>query len=91
MVFVEPNLYPVFNDGFATFWLLVGHINRRSLRLGDGLAEIRGSDEPSDIPVTFTSKRFGPQEFADFLKEGVCTEGSPEYRLKFRLDVIPST
>lgn len=85
-VLVQPGSYDVYSDGFTTFWMMTGQINRRGFeRMGDGLFAAVTGDAPSGVEVRFPSSRFGPDEWAAFLAEPTCTEGHPDQRLRFSL------
>jgi hypothetical protein len=66
---VEPGEYPVYRDGFTRYWRMTGVLNHRSVRLGDGMFTMNGSDVPSEDDVVFYSLRYGPDEWADLLAE----------------------
>ena len=86
-VVVDPGAYDLYCDGISTYWMMRGHLNMRgSWRMGDGLFGLHSSDEPSDIEVTFPSRRFGPDEWADLLSSPECTEGHDGQRLRISLD-----
>lgn len=83
-VFVEPGQYPVCSDGMATFWLMRGQLNQRGIwRMGDGMFGLHQSDRPSGIEVTFPSRRFGPDEWADLLASPEATDGHEAQRIRF--------
>jgi hypothetical protein len=84
-VVVAPGVYPLWRDGISHFWMMTGHVNSgRMHRLGDGIFSMMSADEAGGPEVTFPSKVFGPDEWADFLAEPTCTEGHPEQRLRVR-------
>lgn len=85
-VIVEPGKYPLYSDGFSTCWLMYGELNQRNARKGDGLFVMGGPDESSGLDVQFPSKLFGPDDWADFCKEPVATEGHPEQRLRIAIN-----
>jgi hypothetical protein len=66
---VEPGEYPVYRDGLSHYWRMTGVLNHRSVRLGDGMFTMNGSDVPSEDDVVFYSLRYGPDEWADLLAE----------------------
>lgn len=69
-VVVQPGEYPVFRDGITYYWQMTGRINTgRGQRLGDGLFTLGSHDEGGGDEVTFYSRRFGPDEWADLLRE----------------------
>lgn len=83
-VVVEPGTYPVYRDFDAYYWMMTGRINARgSTKIGDGLFSMLNRDEASGPEVTFPSRRYGPDEWTDFIAEPTCTEGHPEQRLRF--------
>jgi hypothetical protein len=85
-VIVEPGTFDLYSDGLTRFWLMRGRINRRGFeRLGDGLFLLHQGDVPSDVEVEFSSKRFGPDEWANLLTEPGFTEGHVEQRLRVTL------
>lgn len=85
-VVVDPGEYPLYSDGLSTFWVMRGRLNKRGLwRMGDGMFGMHPADEPSDIEVTFPSKRFGIDEWASLLAEPTFTEGHAEQRVRVRL------
>jgi len=82
-VVVEPGSFPLYQDGISRFWLMSGRVNvGRMHRLGDGIFALSGNDQPSDVVVTFPSRVFGPDEWAEFVAEPACSEGSHEQRLR---------
>ena len=86
-VVVEPGTYDLFSDGMTVFWMMRGRLNiGGAYRLGDGLFTLSASDEPSDIEVTFPSRRFDPDEWADLLGSPEFTEGHDSQRLRLLLD-----
>jgi len=86
-IYVGPGTYPLYRDCDAHFWMMTGHVNRRTPRkIGDGTFVASGSDGPTDTPeVTFPSARFGPEQWADLLIGPTCTEGHPSQRLRILL------
>lgn len=85
-IVVPPGTYPVYRDGDVVFWMLTGQRNARGGRqFGDGLIAIGGPDEGYGPPVTFPSQSYGPEQFAEFRREPMCTEGHPAQRLRFTI------
>lgn len=85
-VVVDPGEYPLYSDGLSTFWVMRGRLNRRGIwRLGDGMFSMQNADEPSDIEVTFPSKRFGTDEWANLLTSPEFTDGHDGQRLRVRI------
>lgn len=85
-VVVEPGRYPIYRDGFSTFWSMQGNLNRSGFwRMGDGMFGVHAGDEPSDIEVTFPSKRFGEDEWAELLAGPEFAEGQSTQRLRVHL------
>lgn len=86
-VVVEPGTYPLHRDFNAYYWMMTGHINARGFtKIGDGLFTMAKWDEASGPEVTFPSRRYGPDQWAEFLAEDVCTEGHPQQRLRITID-----
>jgi hypothetical protein len=86
-VVVEPGVYPLHRDLDAYYWMMTGHLNARgSTKIGDGLFTMANWDEASGPEVTFPSRRYGPDQWADFLAEDTCTEGHPQQRLRISID-----
>ena len=82
-VVVEAGQYPLYRDGMATFWLMHGQLNQRGpWREGDGIFSLHSADVPSEIGVAFPSKRFGPDEWAELLKDSTFTDGHAEQRVR---------
>ncbi len=66
---------------------MTGRVNTRGFfKLGDGIFSMNSFDAASDIEVMFPSKRYGPNEFEEFIQEPVCTEGHPEQRMRIVVD-----
>jgi hypothetical protein len=85
-VVVESGTYPVYRQVDAYYWIMTGHVNARgATKIGDGMFTLAEWDAPSGPEVKFPSRRYGPEQFADFLAESVCTEGHPDQRLRFAL------
>ena len=85
-VIVEPGEYPVYWDDGAVYWLMTGRLNSRGgQKIGDGMFVMGGGDRPHGPDVTFPSRSYGPEQFADFLREEVCVEG-PAQRLRFEVN-----
>lgn len=83
-VVVEPGAYEVYSDGLTTFWLMHGKLNMRGFRpMGDGMFGVQSYDEPSDIEVTFPSRRFGPDQWAELIASPEFQEG-PNQRLRLK-------
>lgn len=86
-VIVEPGRYDLCQDDMTTFVMLHGQINAGgSWRLGDGLFALNYGDVPSGIEVTFPTKRWGPDEWAEMLAGPEFAEGSPDQRVRVHLD-----
>jgi len=86
-VIVNPGTFDLFSDGLTTFWMMRGHLNAGGIhRLGDGMFSMYAGDLPSGIEVTFPSKRFGPDEWAELLAEPNFTEGHPDQRVRVTLN-----
>lgn len=83
-VFVEPGKYPVYRKFDAYVWMMTGQLNERQEKLGDGLFAMHGGDNPAGLQVTFPSKTFGREQFAELLAEECCQDG-PEQRLRFAI------
>lgn len=89
-VVVEPGQYPLYSDGLSTFWVMSGKLNMRGpWRMGDGMFGMRGADFPSEIEVTFPSRRFGPDEWADLLATPEFTDGDEVQRIRVTLTATP--
>lgn len=88
-VVVSPGgVFPLYSDGMSTFWVMKGRLNMRgAFRLGDGTFMLNINDQASEIEVQFPSKHFGPEEWADLLKEPSFTEGDPEQRVQVSIFV----
>lgn len=88
-VVVMPGVYDVLSNGFTTVIMLTGQINQRGMnRLGDGMFTAVEGDVPEvGLDVRFPSKRFGPDEWSEFLAGPTCRDGGPEQRLRVRLGV----
>jgi len=85
-VAVQPGVYDVVRDGLSTAWIMTGRLNRGGLyREGDGLFLVNQGDQPSGIEVTVPSRRYGPDEWAEFLADPMCQEGHPEQRLRITM------
>ena len=85
-VCVPPGQYPLYRDGLSTYWVMSGRVNTgRVHRLGDGVFSMSDVDRPEGPEVTFLSRVFGPDEWAEFIDEPVCTEGDPAQRLRVHL------
>lgn len=79
-VVVPAGIYPLFSDGFSTYWVMRGKMNMRGpWRMGDGMFSMSDGDVLSEIEVEFPSRRFGADEWADLLTEDTFTEGN-EYQ-----------
>lgn len=83
-VAVEPGIYPVLRKFDAYRWMMTGRINERNEKIGDGLFVMHGSENPTGPVVTFSSRVYGVEQFAEFLADPICQEG-PEQRLRFEL------
>jgi hypothetical protein len=84
-VVVDVGTYPLYRHIDAYYWMMTGRINSRGFtKMGDGLFAINDGDAPAGPEVTFPSPRFGPEQWADFIAEPVCTEGHPAQRLRVR-------
>lgn len=87
-VCVPAGTYAVYRQGLSHFWLMTGRVNTgRIWRNGDGIFTLIPADIDEGPEVTFPSRFFGPDEWADFLDEPRCTEGDLTQRLRFRLSV----
>lgn len=89
-VLVEPGVFPLYLDGADRFWVMKGHLNvgeRADLRrVGDGMIMVMTSpDVPGPVELVFPSRRWGEQEFEEFLTEPACVEGDLEQRLRIRV------
>lgn len=85
-VLVLPGRYPLYRDAMTTYWVMTGRLNKRGpWRMGDGMFGLYDSDVPSELEVTFPSKRFGPDEWADLAAGPVFDEGDPDFRLRLHL------
>lgn len=85
-VVVQSGEYPLYSDGLSTFWVMRGELNKRGIwRMGDGMFSMHTADEPSGVEVTFPSKRFGPDEWADLLISPEFTDGHESQRLRVRI------
>lgn len=91
-VLVEPGTFPVYREGTSILWIMTGRLNLGGVvSMGDGLVVMTPGDVLSDLGVTFPSRRFGDEQFADLLAEPTCTEGHSAQRLRFSLDVAVSS
>lgn len=79
--------YPVMSDGYSHVFILKGVLNGQFLRRGDGLffAAKDANAIPTNIPVQFPSKLFGPDDWKELLEDQTATEGHPEQRLRITL------
>lgn len=64
---VEPDEYPVYEDGISRYWRMTGVLNHQMARLGDGMFTMNSGDVRSDDDVVFYSLRYGPDEWDDLL------------------------
>lgn len=86
-VVVEPGTYPLYGYWDAVFWVMTGKVNSRGFdKIGDGLFTMNSLDAPEGPAVTFPSRRYGPEQWAEFIAEPVCVEGHPEQRLRVLVD-----
>lgn len=86
---VPPGKYPVYSDGWSHYWMVTGKITHRGMhRMGDGVFSTMDSDyvDVTSPDVTVPSKIFGPDEFADFLKNDPVCQPGLQQRLVFTLD-----
>ncbi|HEX6968937.1 MAG TPA: hypothetical protein VF174_09045 [Micromonosporaceae bacterium] len=82
-VLVAPGTFDLYDDDGARFWLMRGRLNKRGTwRMGDGLFALYQWDEPSDVEVTFPSRRFGPDEWTEMLSTPSATEGADGQRIR---------
>lgn len=87
-VVVEPSVYPLYRHADAVYWMMTGRVNGRGFdKIGDGLFVVSNGDEANGPDVTFPSRRFGPEQWAELLADPSCIEGYPEQRLRVTLDV----
>lgn len=86
-VYVPAGRYPLYRDFDAYYWVMSGAINARGLtKIGDGMFAASYGDSPTGPEISVCSKRFGVEDFADFLAtDPACVEGSGQ-RLRFTLD-----
>jgi hypothetical protein len=84
-VVVEPGTYDIYSDGLTTLWMMTGKLNLRGFRrMGDGMFGMQSYDEASEIEVTFPSRRFGPDEWAELVSGTEFMEGHPNQRLRLK-------
>ena len=82
-VVVQPGEYPVFcRGGMTYYWQMTGTINGRSERLGDGMFTMHSGDLVTPDEVVFYSPRFGPDEWADMLRESEGLGGALRFRIE---------
>lgn len=82
-VVVAPGVYPLYRQYDAFWWMMTGYINGRgSTKIGDDLFMMGGGDRVYGPAVTFPSRRYGLEQWSDFLAEDVCTEGHSSQRLR---------
>jgi hypothetical protein len=81
---VEPGVYPLYRYHDAVYWLMSGRVTGGGgfEKIGDGLFLMGGGDEGDGPEVVFPSRRFGPEEWAEFRAEPACAEGDSEQRLR---------
>ncbi len=85
-VIVKPGRYPLFRDSSATFWVMRGRLNAGGVQdLGGGMFSVRPGDWPSEVEVECSSKRFGPEAWADLLPSPAFTAGAAAQRLRVLL------
>lgn len=89
LVYVEAGMWPVYRDGDKIYWEMSGVLSRRRVAvcdLGDGAFGVSANDEPSGNEVIFTSRKFTPGEFIDFVhNDPIVVGGRRERRLIFNL------
>jgi hypothetical protein len=83
-VIVGPGQYPLYRDGLSIYWRMTGILNHAHYRMGDGLFAMNSGDVRSEDDVVFYSQRYGPDEFADLVRE---FEALPGPALVFTIDV----
>src|SRR5688572_21662731 len=82
-VIVPPGRYPLYRDGADVFWRMRGRINKPAVvAMAGGMLAVRNGDWPSGPVVEFSSKRFGPDEWADLLASPEFTEGDEAQRVR---------
>jgi len=84
---VEPGEYALLSDGYSHLWVMTGVLNGQWLRLGDGLfvAAKEANAIPTNIPVTFPSRLYGPDEWKELREHYTAQEGHPEQRLRITI------
>lgn len=83
---VEPGFYPLMSDGLSYVWLMNGVLNGHFLRRGDGLFFAgEGNAMPTNIPISFQSKLFGEDDWAELLSHETTIEGHPDQRLRITI------
>lgn len=86
---VEPGVYPLYESGMTRFWVMDGLLNFGGgglLRMGDGMFVHKPYDDPVDVGVRFPSKFYGPDEWKVLIRGPLCVEGSPEQRLRVKVE-----
>lgn len=82
-VVVDPGVFPLYREHDTTFWVMSGVINTGGFRrAGDGLFVMTPGDVASEIPATFPSKAYGPDEWKELVEHPVAQEGHWEQRLR---------
>jgi hypothetical protein len=85
-VCVAAGSYPVLSDGISFVMMFTGLVNGNSIRRGDGLFFISGSDTPlPGLEVTFPGPVKGPDEWADLTSDPVCLDDHPDQRLRVKI------
>lgn len=86
-VVVAEGTYPVLSDGFSTVMMLTGLVDGNSIRRGDGVFIMQEGDAPLDgLEVTFPSRVFDSDEWAELIAHPTAVEGHPDQRLRVTLD-----
>jgi len=84
-VVVQPGTYPLYRQFEAVWWMMTGKINGGGIsKIGDGMFSMIRGDFGSGPDVTFPSRRYGPEQWAEFIAEPICTDGDPGQRLRIR-------
>jgi hypothetical protein len=83
-VVVQPGIYPLYREMDAYYWMMTGRINGRVKKICDDMFAVQLWDEASGPEVTFPSRRYGVEQWADLKAEPTCTDEHPDQRIRIR-------
>lgn len=79
---VLPGRFPIYKNDFgARRWVMTGTISERNGKISDGLFLLGGGDTTDGIPISVTSKVFGPEEWLELIADPSLT-GRLAFHLK---------